>query len=136
MNAQLLPWWRKLTRRRHESELRALRTARAFAPLAIFPIFLTVGFWWFALCIPSLVPYVIGRFLSDFDSGTTKVIGYALLVLTHVYAFIALCLTAPWFFRWYFIAAGLMLGRTATADRKQAELVASLAGNGLVSPAG
>ena len=126
MKVELLPLWRRITLRRHRSELRALRTARAFAPLAVLPIFLTVGGWWCALCIPSLVPYVLGHFLSNFDSGTTKAIGYALLVLTLVYALFALCLAAPWVFRWYFIAAGLMLGRTAMADRKEAELVAAI----------
>ena len=98
----------------------------AFAPLAIFPIFLTIGSWWFAICIPSLVPYVLGHFLTGFDSETAKAIGYMLLVVTHVFALFALCVAAPWFFRWYFIAAGLMLGRSAMADRKEAELVAAI----------
>lgn len=35
-------------------------------------------------------------------------------------------LATPWFFRWYFIAVGLMFGRTAMADRKEAELVAAI----------
>ena len=42
-------------------------------------------------------------------------------------ALIVLCVAAPWFFRWYFIAVSLMFGRHAMADRKKAELVDAIA---------
>jgi hypothetical protein len=44
-------------------------------------------------------------------------------------------LISPWFFRWYFIAANMMFGGTAMADRKEAELIAAIARNSAPDPA-
>ena len=123
MKVELPPWWRKITLRRHRSELRALQTAQLMPTLAIFPIFLTVGGWYFLLAgIPSLVLFVLQQLLN----GLHPLLGVAMFVVNSIIAFVAFCQIAPWIFRWYFIAAGLMLGGSVMADRKEAELVASI----------
>ena len=48
-------------------------------------------------------------------------------MISSLSALIVLCVAAPWFFRWYFIAVSLMFGRHAMADRKKAELVDAIA---------
>jgi hypothetical protein len=61
---ELSPLWRKITLRRHRSELRALRAARSMPVLAIFPIFLTVGGWYFLLGgLPSLILFLLQQTL-------------------------------------------------------------------------
>jgi hypothetical protein len=119
--------WKRITLRRHKSELRALMTARAFTPLAIFPIFLTVGMWFFLLVgLPSLILFVLSQVLLGTDGAIGPALGAVVFVIHSILALFALCLVAPWFFGWYFIAAGLMFGRTAMADRKEAELTAAI----------
>jgi hypothetical protein len=128
MKVEAFAWWRKITLRRHKGELRALRTARAFPLLAIFPIGRTVGFWWFALCAAFVLPpYVLGLVLTGSAIPLAQGLGSAVLILVQVFAFVALVFVAPWFFRWYFISAGLMLGRAAMADRKEAQLLMAIA---------
>jgi hypothetical protein len=123
MKAELSPLWRNITLRRHRSELRALQAARTLPTLAIFPIFLTVGGWYVLLAgIPSLVLFLLQQLLN----GLHPLLGVAMFVVNSVIAFFALCFIAPWFFRWYFIAASMMLGRTAMAYRKEAELIAAI----------
>lgn len=115
--------WRKITLSRHRSELRALDLAMRWKPLALFPIFLTVGFWWFALSLPATLPGLAGLVLAQ--SGHL-LLGGALYIPASLYALVAVCVAAPWFFRWYVIAVALMFGRSAMASRKQAELLASI----------
>ncbi len=92
--------------------------------MAIFPIFLTVGGWYFLLGgIPSLVLFLLQQALH----ALSPLLGVAMFLVNSTIAVVGLCLIAPWFFRWYFIAASMMLGRTAMADRKEAELIALIA---------
>jgi hypothetical protein len=124
MKAELSPLLRKITLRRHRGELRALRAARLLPPMAIFPIGLTIGGWYLLLAgIPSLVLFL----LQQLSYTLSPVLGLIILVVNSMIAIAGLCLIAPWFFRWYLIAAGLMFGRTAMADRKEAELVTEIA---------
>jgi hypothetical protein len=124
MKVGLSPLWRNITLRRHRSELRALRTARLMPLIAIFPIFLTVGGWYFLLAgIPSLVLFLLTQVLY----GLSPLLGAIVFAVTSIIAIVALCVIAPWFFRWYFIAAGMMFGRMDMADRKEAALIAEIA---------
>jgi hypothetical protein len=130
MKAELSPLWRKISLRRHRGELRALRTARLMPPLAIFPIFLTVGGWYFLLAgIPSLVLFLLQQTLYTLN----PLLGLVAFAVNSVVAIVALCLIAPWFFRWYFIAASMMFGRTAMADRKEAELISAISAAEMLS---
>jgi hypothetical protein len=119
--------WRRITLRRYKSEFSALRIARRIGPLAIFPIFLTVGFWWFALNLPAIVIGTAAISMMRSDPQTYKLFGGAIYLPLYLYAFAVLAAAAPWFFRWHFIAVALMFGRTAMADRKEAELIAAIA---------
>lgn len=121
--------WRKITLRRHKGELAALRISRRLGPLAGFPIFLSVFFWWFTLNLPITVLGIVALSLMDSSEQGKVLIGGALYVPLSIYTLIVLCAAAPWFFRWYFIAVGLMFGRTAMADRKEAELLTAIASN-------
>ena len=116
--------WRKITLRRHRSELWALDLALRWKPLALYPIFATVSAWWFALCLPAALPGLAG--LALVQSGH-PLLGAALYLPASVYALVVLCMAAPWFFRWYVIAVALMFGRPAMAYRKRAKLVAAIA---------
>jgi len=127
MKDQVLAVWKRMALRRHKSELRALRAARSFGPLAIFPIFLTVTFWWFALALPSTVLGGAGIALIEAEHKGLRLLGWILFIPASLYALAAVCLAAPWFLRWYFIAFSLMFGRHAMADRKETELVAAIA---------
>ena len=124
--ARAREWWRRSTLRRHRSELRALRLARKLGPLAIFPIFLTIAFWWLVLGLPCLVVGIPALSLTESAHPIHRLVGGALFLPVSIYAIAILCVAAPWFFHWYFIAAGLMLGRDAMADRKEAELIAAI----------
>jgi hypothetical protein len=119
--------YRKITASRLRSELWALDLAFRVKPLSIFPIFATVGFWWFAAALFALVPGLVGMVLWQLDTGPLRLFGGALHLAASVGALILLCLAAPWFFRWYFIAVTLMLGRPAMAERKRAALLAAIA---------
>jgi hypothetical protein len=124
MRLELSPLWRRITLRRHQGELRALRAARLLPPMAIFPIGLTIGGWYLLLGgVPSLVLFL----LQQLSYTLSPVLGLVIFVVNAMIAIVALCLIAPWVFRWYFIAASMMLGRSAMADRKEAELIASIA---------
>ncbi len=54
--------------------------------LANFPIALTVGFWWFAFCIPGKRPCGPGHTLIGSDIGIARVPGCTLPVLTQAFA--------------------------------------------------
>lgn len=127
MRAGLKDLWRKITLKRHTSELRALRLARFFWVFAGFPIFLTIGFWWFALNLPFILIATPTIMLMNSDMHAQRIVGWAMFVPVSFYSIIVLVAAAPWFFRWYFIAVGLMFGRTTMADRKEAELIAAIA---------
>lgn len=125
--------WRKITLRRHKGELAALRLSRRLGPLAGFPIFLSIFFWWFTLNLPAAVLGLVALSLMESSAQGKALIGGALYLPLSIYALIVLCAAAPWFFRWYFIAVGLMFGRTAMADRKEAELIAAIASTSCTS---
>lgn len=127
MRADLKDLWRRITLKRHLSELRALRLARAFGVFATFPIFLTIAFWWFALNLPVILIATPTIMLMNSDMQAQRLVGGAMLIPVSFYSIIVLVAAAPWFFRWYFIAAGLMFGRTTMADRKESELIAAIA---------
>jgi hypothetical protein len=120
--------WRCVTLCRHRSELRALDFALKWKPLAIFPIFVTVGCWWFALCLPASLPGVIGLVLWQSADPVWRLLGGSLYVPAAIYALVVLCFATPSFFRWYLVAVSLMLGSQAMADRKRAEIIAAMAG--------
>ncbi len=116
-------WWGWITLRRHRSELRALQTARLMPPLAIFPILLTIGGWYFLLVgVPGLPLFLLQHVLYGLD----PIIGSVVFAFNSVLAIVALCFILPWFFRWYFIAASLMAGRSGMADRKEGELISAI----------
>lgn len=120
---QLHPLWRHITLSRYRSELRALRAARYMPAMAIFPIFLTVSSWFFLLAgLPSLVFFLLLQLMT----GVGAFVGAFFFALYAVFGFVATVIVAPWFFRWYFIAAGLMFGWTDMADKKEAELIAAI----------
>lgn len=128
MKAELLPWWQKITLRRYRSELRALNAARSMGPLAIFPILFAVGFWFFLLAgLPSLMLFLLSQGPVAFGGPTGAVLGILVYVIHAILAFVVMFIVAAWFFRWYLIAVSLTFGRTAMADRKEAELVAAIA---------
>ena len=125
--------WRKITLRRHRSELRALSMARRLGPFAIFPIFLNLTYWWFAMILPALVFGTPGLVLVSSDVPGISLVGGPLYllagsfyILASIYALAAICIAAPWFFHWYLIAVGLMFGRTAMADKKETDLIAAI----------
>ena len=95
-------------------------------PFAIFPILLTVGMWFFLGGLPSLILFVSSQVLLSFGGGIGQALGFGIGVINQIFALIALFLMIPWFFGWYFIAAGLSLGRNSMADRKEAELVLAI----------
>lgn len=123
--------WRRVTLRRHRSELRALGFARRVWPFSLFPIVLNLMFWWFVFCMVALAPLALGMGLIEIDFLLARILGIGLLAAVGFSGLIILPTASPWiaawFFRWYFIAAGLMFGRTKMADKKEAELVAAIA---------
>jgi hypothetical protein len=119
--------WHRITLRRHRSELWALDLAKKVGWLANLPISIMTMFWWFAFIIPVLASYLLGHLLIVSGIPVAKVFGYAILATASLYAIAALCVAAPWFFRWYFIAFGLTFERHGMADKKEAELVAAIA---------
>lgn len=132
MKQRLLHIWRRINHRRHQSDLMALWLARRMSVLAIFPIFINLALWWFALALPCIVLGIPALTLMEHDVAAFRLIGGALYGLTSVYAVIILIAAAPWFFGWYFIAVGLMFGRSGMADQKEAGLVAAISANGVI----
>ncbi len=77
-------------------------------PFAIFPILLTVGLWSFLLAgLPSLFLFLLTQALAAVAGPLGLPLAIIIFVIHSVFAIFALVLIAPWFFRWYFIAAGL-----------------------------
>ena len=119
-------WWGWITLLRHRSELRAIRIARSLRLLAIFPIFTTVVFWWFVFCLPAILVSIPSFSLMASPRPVEHLLGGVLYGIATLYALPALFFAAPWFFRWYFIAVGLMFNRSSMADRKEDELVSAI----------
>jgi len=65
--------------------------------------------------------------LIEAEHTGLRLLGWILCIPASLYALAAVCLAAPWFLHWYFIAVSLMFGRPAMADRKETELVAAIA---------
>ena len=126
MDVRIRIAWRKITLRRHRSELSALRLARRLGPLALLPILVTSAFWWFTLNLPTITLGLAALALMDsFQQGTALIGGFVVLALS-IYGLIVVCVAAPWFFRWYIVGVSLMFGRTARASRKEAELIVAI----------
>jgi hypothetical protein len=134
MVSRLRDRWRRITLRRHKIELGTLRFARWIWPMSVFPIFANLVAWWFLAVLPIMLiilsPMLAGIDLFDpvnSDGPVAVILRLFILLATSAYGLVFTIVAAPWFFRWYFIAVGLMFGRTAMADRKEAELVAAIA---------
>ncbi|MFV1600449.1 MULTISPECIES: hypothetical protein [unclassified Phaeobacter] len=104
-----LPLWAKLRFVRHEAWV--LKVARRVPLLAIFA-FGTLWIWFFLPMIPvGILSVLLLEKTGIFGAIVNMVLGIGVLVLF-----------APWFFRWYFICAGLMWGRTRMAQSKEDEV--------------
>lgn len=91
-------------------ELWALNMAERMPFLAIF---FAASLWIRAIpCVPVLVAY--GFLMLKWPILTSV----PSLVLGLAFCFFV----APWFFRWYFLALGLMLGKTGMAATKRKQL--------------
>ena len=125
--AELTPIWRQLSSRRHRSELNALRRAKIARRHKAMPIFRTLFIWYFVFGLPPFVLTVAGVEMLYGNEGVLSYLGGAIFTLGLVYSFVFSVLVLPWAVRWYFIAVGITLGRTAMADKKESELVAAIA---------
>lgn len=94
---------------RHEAW--ALRTAKRYPLLAIYA-FATLWIWIFVAAVPIGLSVLV---LMEFGGR----LGAAISIFP---AATGLILTTPWFFRWYFICAGVMFGSGTLAKRKEIEL--------------
>ncbi len=94
-------------------ELWAIETAMRFPFFAIF-IHATLWVWG----LPA-VPVLLLLFVITEGS----ILGAAIMMVIGIPLLVSLC---PWFFPWYFICAGLMLGRPAMAQRKRESVRARL----------
>ncbi|WP_298938411.1 hypothetical protein [uncultured Ruegeria sp.] len=91
---------------RHEAW--TLKAARRVPLLALFA-FGTLWVWFFLPMIPfGILVVVLLEKAGIFGAILSMVLGIG-----------ALAIIAPWFFRWYFICAGLMIGRTNMAQLKE-----------------
>ena len=100
-----LSHWIKLQFTRHEAW--ALKAARRVPLFALFA-FGTLWPWFFLPLIPiGILSVVLLEKTGIFGAIVNMVLGIG-----------ALAIIAPWFFRWYFICAGLMFGRTKMAQSK------------------
>jgi len=104
-----LSHWIKLKFTRHE--IWALKAARKVPLLALFA-FGTLRLWFFLPMIPIGI-------MSVALLENTGILG---AVLNMVLGLGGLAIIAPWFFRWYFICASLMFGRTKMAQSKENEV--------------
>jgi len=101
--------WIKLKFTRHE--IWALKAARLVPLFGLFA-FSTLWLWFFLPMIPiSILSAVLLWKTGIFGAVLSMVIGLG-----------GLAILVPWFFRWYFICAGLMFGRTKMAQSKDSEL--------------
>jgi hypothetical protein len=129
--------WKRITLWRHTCELKTLRLARSLGILSFFPIFLMMSVWFLLLALPVAIciTTVIPDGINPFDPGKPVEAPpmYLILIAYPILVALTVCLTFSivplysWFFRWTFIAIGVFFGRTALADRKEAELIAAIA---------
>lgn len=104
-----LSHWIKLRFARHEAW--ALKAARRVPLLALFA-FGTLCPWFFLPMIPiGILSVVLLEKTGVFGAIVNSMLGIG-----------ALAIITPWFFRWYFICAALMFGRTKMAQSKEKEI--------------
>ena len=103
----------KLSFTRHE--VWALKASRKVPIFSLFA-FGTLWVW----CLIPMIP--IGM-LSIFLMEKTGIFG---AIVNMVLGIGGLAFIAPWFFRWYFVCASLMFGRTKTAQAKEDNISARL----------
>jgi len=104
-----LSHWMKLQFTRHE--VWALKAARRVPLFALFA-FGTLWLWFFLPMIPiGILSVVLLEKAGIFGAIVNMALGIG-----------GLAIIAPWFFRWYFICAGLMFGRTKMAQSKENEV--------------
>ena len=106
---------RSLQLRFTRHEMWALKASRKVPIFSLFA-FGTLWIWFFVPMIP------IGIF-SVFLLENAGVLG---AVINMVIGIGGLALIAPWFFRWYFVCAGLMFGRKKMAQKKEDDISARL----------
>ncbi|MEO1473633.1 MAG: hypothetical protein AAFS03_06790 [Pseudomonadota bacterium] len=105
-----LSHWTKLKFTRHE--IWAVKAARKVPLFALFA-FGTLWLWFFLPMIPiGILSVFLLENMGIFGTVFNMVLGLGGLVII-----------APWFFRWYFICAGLMFGRTKMAQSKENEVL-------------
>ncbi len=104
-----LSHWIKLQFTRHE--IWALKASRKVPLFALFA-FGTLWLWFFLPMIPiGIMSVVLLENTGIYGAVFNMVLGLG-----------GLAIIAPWFFRWYFICAGLMFGRTKMAQSKENEV--------------
>ena len=104
-----LSHWIKLKFTRHE--IWAVKAARKVPLFALFA-FATLWLWFFLPMIPiGILSVVLLENTGIFGAVFNLILGLG-----------GLAVIAPWFFRWYFICAGLMFGRTKMAQAKENEV--------------
>lgn len=104
-----LSHWIKLKFTRHE--IWAVKAARKVPLLALFA-FGTLLLWFFLPMIPiGILSVVLLENTGMFGAVFNMVLGLG-----------GLAIISPWFFRWCFICAGLMFGRTKMAQSKENEV--------------
>lgn len=100
----------KLLFTRHEAW--TLKTARKVPLLSLF-LFGTLWIWG----ILPMIPIGILAVVLFEKAGTVGVFVNMLLAIG------AMAIIIPWYFRWYFICASLMIGRTRLAQSKEDEIL-------------
>jgi hypothetical protein len=111
-------FWHWITYHRHRSELWGLRLAMRYPLLAMHSVGIIMILWWFLASMPLIIlALILGHFIGLLASFA--LFGIPILIL--------LSFVAPWFFGWYWIACGLMLGRTKNAATKEKFLTGSIA---------
>ena len=112
-------WFSRLRRRRLVTELRALEMAMNMPRLAIFPIGVNCGFWFFAACLPTLPLQLLLIAWGPLSFPVwLVVVQTALWLLLGTICFCLLIFILPWFFGWYWTAASLQFGNKHFANDK------------------
>lgn len=119
-------FWVKLNFTRHE--IWVLTVARRFPPFALFAMG-TLFVWGFvpailiaplSLALMAPISLVLGSYAFIVWAIVSFVIGMPIL-------FFLVVILSPWYFRWYFVCAGLFLGRKKMAQKKEDDLNKRLA---------
>lgn len=114
--------WIELRFARHEAW--TLKAARRVPLFGLFA-FMTLWVWFFLPMTPIGI-------LSVFLLEKTGILG---AIVNMVVGIGGVAVVAPWFFRWYFICAGLMIGRTKMAQSKENEISGRLKRLTILKPA-